>query len=100
MFLIMRSSLPPSSLRNAVRKQVAALDSSIPVPEPKRIEDLLHESVAQPRFRTILIATFAVVALLIAGVGLYGVIAYGVLQRLPEIAFALHWARSPVPYRP
>jgi putative ABC transport system permease protein len=89
MFLVMRSSLPPSSLRIAVRQQVAALDSSIPVPEPKRIDDLLHESVAQPRFRTVLIATFAFAALLIAGVGLYGVVAYGVVQRSPEIGIRI-----------
>ncbi|HYP13846.1 MAG TPA: ABC transporter permease [Bryobacteraceae bacterium] len=89
MYLVVRSSLPASSIRTAVRQQVGTLDRGIPVPEPKRIDDLLHESVAQPRFRTFLIATFALVALLIAGVGLYGVVAYGVMQRLPEIGIRI-----------
>jgi putative ABC transport system permease protein len=89
MYLVLRTSLPPSSLRSAVGQQVAALDSKVPFPEFHRVEDLLYESVAQPRFRTVLVAGFAFVALAIAGVGLYGVMAYGVTRRVREIGIRI-----------
>jgi putative ABC transport system permease protein len=89
MHLVLRSSLPPPALRGALREQVAALDGSIPVAEPRRIDDLLHASVAQPRLRTLLVMMFASVALLIAGVGLYGLLAYGVVQRQREIGIRI-----------
>jgi putative ABC transport system permease protein len=89
MYLVVRSALPPAFLRDVLRQQVAAIDGSIPVREPRRIDDLLYDSVAQPRFRTWLVATFAFVAVLIAGVGLYGVLAYGVLQREREMGIRL-----------
>ncbi|MEO5823529.1 MAG: ABC transporter permease [Vicinamibacteraceae bacterium] len=89
MFLVLHSALPPSALRASIRQHVAALDGTVPVSEPKRIDDLLYESIAQPRFRTVLVGTFAAVALLIAGVGLYGVMAYGVTQRRHEIAIRI-----------
>ena len=89
MYLVVRSALAAGSLREVLRQQVAAIDGSIPVREPKRVDDLLYDSVAQPRFRTWLVATFAFVALLIAGVGLYGVLAYGVLQREREMGIRL-----------
>jgi putative ABC transport system permease protein len=89
MYLVMRSALPPASLRSAIRQQIGALDGTIPVPEPKRLDDLLYESIAQPRFRTVLVGVFAVIALVIAAVGLYGVISFGVMQRQREIAIRL-----------
>jgi putative ABC transport system permease protein len=89
MNLVMRSSLPPSSVRAAIRRQIHALDGTIPVAEPRRIDDLLYESIAQPRFRTLLVGAFAALALAIAVVGLYGVISYGVTQRHREIAIRI-----------
>jgi putative ABC transport system permease protein len=89
MYLVLRTSLPPSSLRTVVGQQVTALDSRIPLPEFHRVDDLLYESVAQPRFRTVLVAGFACVALAIAGVGLYGVMAYGVTRRVREIGIRI-----------
>ena len=89
MYLVLRTSLPPSSLRTAAGQQVAALDNRIPLPEFHRVDDLLYESVAQPRFRTLLVAGFALVALAIAGVGLYGVMAYGVARRVREIGIRI-----------
>jgi putative ABC transport system permease protein len=75
----------PMSLITAVRDEINSLDPELPVSQVGTLESRFATAVAQPRFRTTLIASFAALALVLAVVGTYGVISYSVTQRTHEI---------------
>jgi putative ABC transport system permease protein len=85
MNIVVRSANDPMTLLPALRTQVQALDPQLPIYKAQRMEDYVAASVAQRRFTSLLCSIFAGAGLLLAIVGLFGVISYNVAQRTHEI---------------
>jgi len=83
--LLVRSAVDPLSLAGAVRDQVWALDKDQPVFNVRTMEQLVSESIATRRFSALLMVIFGFVALVLASIGLYGMMSYSVSQRTSEI---------------
>jgi putative ABC transport system permease protein len=89
MTIVARTAGDPSGLAAAVRNELRQMDAGVPLYQVRSIEQVVSRVVAEPRLRATLVALFAVLAFVLAGLGVYGVVSYVVSQRTQEIGIRL-----------
>jgi predicted permease len=88
-YIVLRSALPPEQMENALRKAVRSIDAQLPLTQVQTMEQVVAQSEAPRRFNTVIISSFALVAGLLAVLGIYSVIAFSVASRVQEMAIRM-----------
>jgi putative ABC transport system permease protein len=83
--IIARTTVSPTAIVPAIERIVRSVDADAPITRVETLDQIITESSAQPRFQTVLLGSFGVLGLLLAMMGIYGVISYSVVQRTHEI---------------
>jgi predicted permease len=86
---VLRTKLPAASMTRAIRQAVWQVDPNVPVPAIRSMSEIVATSMAQRRFQTLLLTSFAGIAMLLAALGIYGTLSYSVNQRYREIGIRL-----------